>query len=758
MKGSVKNSRNGEAITGAIVRSADGQGTSTDALGNYKLIVNAGNYTITFSHLGYAKQQKTISLIPDQILILNADLNEDTSELNLIVISASKYNKQITDETVSMEVLKPDFIHNTNAISMDQALEKVPGVTIIDNQANIRGGSGFSYGAGSRVMVLVDDIPELTGDANDVKWEFLPIENLNQVEIIKGASSVLYGSSALNGVINIRTAYPVSKPETRINIFQGLYINPPDKNLIWWQNKQPYFNGGNFSHSRRYHQFDLVLGGNVYNESSFHEGEFTQRGRINANTRYRFKNIGLSAGINTNLMYYQSGTYFLWANDTTGALRPLGGLDTSTTTLSEGKNTRFNLDPFVTFFSPNGGHHDLRLRYFYTKNNNNTSQGAVSNWYYSQYLYQKIIFHDISFTAGAVGSYSVVTAELYGNHLASNFAIFTQVDKKIGRLNAVAGLRYETFKVDSFTGNSRPVFRAGINYQLLKGTYLRASFGQGYRFPSIAEKYISTSVGALKIFPNPGVQPEKGWSADIGLKQALKIGNWLSYLDLSGFTQRYSNLIEFKFGYYPPELTAGDYDFSFVGFKSINIGNASITGIELSVIGEGNIGNLKTNLLAGIDFISPINRTQKKLVDSIINNSTVLSNQQVDSLNETKILNYRFKTTAKFNVELSYNKFSAGAEMRYNSYMVNVDPFFEGTDPLLITLFEKPTELIPGVKEWRNRHKNGDYIIDFRLSYDIVSSVRISLISKNLLNRTYSIRPALLEAPQNFQLQVTVKI
>ena len=104
-------------------------------------------------------------------------------------------------------MLKPSFIANTNPIGMDAAIAQVPGVTVIDSQANIRGGSGFSYGAGSRVLVLVDDIPQITADANDVKWEFLPIENINQVEVIKGASSVLYGSSALNGVINIRTNY-----------------------------------------------------------------------------------------------------------------------------------------------------------------------------------------------------------------------------------------------------------------------------------------------------------------------------------------------------------------------------------------------------------------------------------------------------------------------------------------------------------------------------------------------------------------------
>ena len=57
-------------------------------------------------------------------------------------------------------------------------------------------------------MVLVDDMPLISGDAGQVQWKLIATENINQVEVIKGASSALYGSSALNGVINIRTAFP----------------------------------------------------------------------------------------------------------------------------------------------------------------------------------------------------------------------------------------------------------------------------------------------------------------------------------------------------------------------------------------------------------------------------------------------------------------------------------------------------------------------------------------------------------------------
>ena len=78
-----------------------------------------------------------------------------------------------------------------NATSLDMILEKTSGISILDGQPSIRGGSGFSYGVGSRVLMLVDDLPMISGDAGDIKWNYLPVENINQIEIIKGSPVLL---------------------------------------------------------------------------------------------------------------------------------------------------------------------------------------------------------------------------------------------------------------------------------------------------------------------------------------------------------------------------------------------------------------------------------------------------------------------------------------------------------------------------------------------------------------------------------------
>ena len=123
------------------------------------------------------------------------------------------------------------------------------------------------------------------------------------------------------------------------------------------------------------------------------------------------------------------------------------------------------------------------------------------------------------------------------------------------------GARYERFSlntsesyvIDGDTINSfvaaKPVFRAGINYQLAKGTFLRSSWGQGYRFPSIAELFIETEVASgIYVFQNPNLKPEEGWSSEVAIKQVFMFGKWKGYIDVAAFIMEYKNMMEFSFG------------------------------------------------------------------------------------------------------------------------------------------------------------------------------------------------------------------
>ena len=79
-------------------------------------------------------------------------------------MSAGKFEQKLSDVTVSMEVLKPKMIESNNTTRLDHALNMVPGVDVNDGQASIRASTGWSYGAGSRVIVLMDDLPIMSAD------------------------------------------------------------------------------------------------------------------------------------------------------------------------------------------------------------------------------------------------------------------------------------------------------------------------------------------------------------------------------------------------------------------------------------------------------------------------------------------------------------------------------------------------------------------------------------------------------------------
>lgn len=730
ISGQVKDANTNETLAGVNVRITDSTGVATDKNGNYSLKAIAGEVKIIFSFLGYESLTKNLSLKPGESQILNIGLKISATQLGTVVVSAGKFEQKIEEVTVSMAVIKPSLIENTNATSIEDALELVPGVTIIDGQANIRGGSGFSYGAGSRVLLLVDDMPILAADAQDPKWNFIPEEIIGQIEIIKGASSALYGSSAINGVINVRTAFPKSKPETTIMLYTGFLDQPKRQQLKWWGRNTQMTSGSSFSHAQRFGQLDVVCGGSMFKDDGYRQEETEERYRINTNLRYRFKKIdGLSIGVNFNMQQAKGGLFLIWANDSTGAYTPSGGID-STTTISYYTTTRTNIDPHITYADNNGNIHKIRTRFFESKNRNNTNQQSIAKLYFAEYLFQKKLSENFTWTLGADEMYSDVTSELYGNKQANNISFFTQSDFKLNKLLISFGARWEHYRIDTVKTGFKPVFRTGLNYKVFSNTNFRMSYGQGIRYPSIAEKYVKTRVGDIVIYPNDSLQNESGWSAEIGISQGLKFGNWKGLLDAAGFWTEYQNMMEFTFGQYGKPFVDPLFG---LGFKSLNIGNTRVRGIDIMVTGEGDLFGLPLSILTGYTYIDPKQLDFDEEKDTLKNSASY------------NILKYRFRHIAKADIELSlFKNLDIGASMRYYSFMESIDKIFETS--------------IAGVKHYREHHQYGDWVFDARLGYEFDRQLKIAFIVKNIFNHEFTGRPADMQPPRSFTLQMTLKI
>ncbi len=376
-------------------------------------------------------------------------------------------------------------------------------------------------------------------------------------------------------------------------------------------------------------------------------------------------------------------------------------------------------------------------------------------------------------TTGVSGYYSDIRSIQFEDHKGRNASYFFQIEKKFfKKLSTSLGVRLEYFSIDSVATESNmnifdqmfgkrlvdrdltspihPVARIGLNYQVHEATYIRGSFGQGYRFPTIAEKYVFTQRSGITVFPNYLVTPETGISAELGIKQGFKISKWLCFVDLAAFITQYKDMMDFTFGFYLPDTINGGYrplaegeslapdQFeTAVGFQSQNVTDSRISGVEISTLGTGKIFNIPVNFIIGYVYINPVDLNSESKPKLF---------HRADSVN---LLEFRSRHSAKADIETSYKGVNLGVSLVYNSFIEKLP--------------DVTAQLAPGIAEYRSlelieKKLQGDITLDIRAGYDITEDFKVNLICKNVLNREYTVRPGKLEPPRNISLQLAYNL
>jgi iron complex outermembrane receptor protein len=772
--GTVQDSETGEMLIGAnIVWKQDPSfGVATDVNGRFSLELKPGKYFFHVSFTGMVTDTVTVNIRSGETVNRELKLRPYINELQGIEVRAGRFDQRIEDITVSMEIIKPELIENKNTTAIQTILDYTPGVNILDNEPQIRGGSGFTFGVGSKVAIIVDEMPMLSGDAGRPYWDFIPIENIEQIDVIKGASSVLSGSSALSGAIHIRTAAPGLTPETKVTAYTGIYSTPKDKSQKWW-NGYPYIFGANFLHTRKVKSLDLTLGGTLSFDhgaygapkpgpyvtdtiSNFSDKEMaSQKARINFNIRKRSEKLqGLNYGINGNVMYNKSPMVLAWLDDTSGFYRTYPGA----VFLQE--QFIFHLDPYLNFYSNLGFKHSIKARVLHNNTHQSNNQDIRSTVIFADYSFRRKydILKGFEFIGGLSNQYAFSRADMYGAtgsdfNRMYNLSGYAQVEKSFFKvLNLSLGARIEYFSMTAAESVLVPIFRAGASLKVLKETYARISYGQGYRYPTIAERYIRTVVGTFGVFENPDLQPEKSWNAEVGIKQGFKFLNYFGYLDIAFFQQEYQNTVEYLFSFWDStyQTVAG------AGFRFVNTGKSKITGIDVSITGRAKIGaesTLKTML--GYTYIHP-KTLEPDYVYAVNINGDSLTYENTSLDPSKNILKYRFLHTFKGDIELDIHFISFGISAKYFSRIENLDKS--------IAEFEEATKNTGGTTQeirymdYFHTQNNGKWIFDARVSYSFNNQHRISLISNNLLNIAYSLRPLKAEPMRTIMLQYMLKI
>jgi iron complex outermembrane receptor protein len=362
----------------------------------------------------------------------------------------------------------------------------------------------------------------------------------------------------------------------------------------------------------------------------------------------------------------------LWDNASTGALMQ----DTATAQKLNGRLVI--VDPFISLDRKGNFHHDLRTR-FQTSQNIFPEGGENDSEAFSFLADYKLFISAVQWlhvTVGAFENYSKITSSFYGNHSTLNLAAYGQVDIfPFPRLKMTGGARLEYFSLNGVDDEIVPLFRMGLNYRLKDYTFLRASFGQGYRYPSIAEKFAATSLGSVRIVPNPDVLPESGWSSEAGIKQGIAFERGTGFLDIAFFYSRNSEMIEYLFGIYPVDESSFSY-----GFKATNIENSRVIGTEISfsVNREGRF--FRHSLNGGYNYIYPV-----EINDNGNNDSEVF-------------LKYRRKHSVKTGYTGNFRNWGWGFDLVAASKILRIDEVF---------LNELTREsLLPGFFDYWNTSNN----------------------------------------------------
>jgi iron complex outermembrane receptor protein len=522
-------------------------------------------------------------------------------------------------------------------------------------------------------------------------------------------------------------------------------------------------------------------------------------------------------GINASAYYDWGKTFFFWNGLDSNGYKPYPN------TLTIYKDYRFTIDPFIDYTDPNGNHIKVLTRFLNATNTNTTGQGSVPDRYYGelQYIRKFDLKHNVgfNFVAGVVNVYDHVTppadaaSSLFGKNTAYNFSAYAQTDFKFfNKLNVSFGARWEYFDMIHYVQDSTapggerlvsnqnslnqlpyPLFRAGLNYQAAEATYIRASFGQGFRYPSIAERYITTQVGPLYISSDPNLQPEKGYGAELGIKQGFKLGSdWLGFADLSGFWNRYDNMMEFTFGQFGDTaswhtLNTSKNQALGLGFSSQNIGETQIFGTEFDLGGQGKLGPVGIQMICGYTYIDPRSlnwNTPIKLYNyqgaQILPYATLPSlglslplfneannpnktpgNNEITygmtSTSPSNLLKYRSQHTLKVDLTFTYKELEINTNLQYASLEKSIDYAFISKAFTFIgpSAFGGLEQYMQEKMDIPIGQGRGEIDLNAYIAYNFKQGIRVAFVVKNLLNDEYTPRPAYFAEPRNFTAQLT---
>ncbi|MFQ5709471.1 MAG: TonB-dependent receptor domain-containing protein [bacterium] len=606
--GRVVDAKTNEGLPGVNVMIANTVlGASTNLKGAFIIRrVPYGTYSLKVSMIGYANQTEPgVKVSVGDTALVFFRLEEAAIEIDPVVVTASKWQQEAENTSATVEVLTAKEILQRNPIGIQDALETAPGVQIIQESVNIRGSDGYTRGVGSRVLVMLDGIPVMNSDFGAVNWFMISPADIERAEIIRGAGSALYGSSAMGGVINFITRSPAPKSRTYFRSILGVYddSHEPDWNWAAREDRTLKFNREDFTHSQQFGRLGIRISGGRSNSDGYTQNGQFERFNFSGKLIYKFRNTS-SLTFYGNYMHDDSGVFIVWKDQRHALEVPAKE--------SDKKQTQNGITLFSKYYLPVSSKASFEVRTFFNRfllGTQITDAGSFSPAFGLGGAVQGNLIpsNSLAIVYGSDFKFDKVKSDttLYGQRDAVLLAPYIQIDWGFLRnFNLTLGGRYDRYEIfedpNARLGDARTFDhfspKVGLNFHPFASTTLRASAANGFKFPLVAQLFLEFDSAGFKFLSNPGLRSEKSWTYEAGFKQKIT-SQW--FFEINGFYTDVEDLIEAE-----PQLS-GDVKF-------VNIQKARIPGIEFVTNGrwwDNHLG-LKANFL----YMNPEDRVKYALL------------------------------------------------------------------------------------------------------------------------------------------------
>ena len=213
LSGKIVSEKSGKAVSNTRIFADDSlEYTLSDSKGEYLLILTPGTHKVTISRAGYLSDSFEIEIVSREICEKNLMLKKDIFGHETIVITGTRTSRHIKDTPIKTELITSKEIEGKNAANLYEALEGNAGLRVEQQCSYCNFSMVRLQGlSGDHTQVLIDGEPIYTGLAGIYGLQQIPAALIERVEIVKGAGSAMYGSSAIGGTINIITKNPVGQ-------------------------------------------------------------------------------------------------------------------------------------------------------------------------------------------------------------------------------------------------------------------------------------------------------------------------------------------------------------------------------------------------------------------------------------------------------------------------------------------------------------------------------------------------------------------